>query len=106
MPEDRYSKHNTTRKSCVVGARFTNQEIDTLENIQRLGGFSSKSEVVQTLLRPAMVQFKTAIETKSVAKAFTARVTEEIVMNRKLQVCMSASEVQTDLFEDMEVAPA
>ena len=58
------------------------------------------------MLRPALVQFKTAMETKSVRKAVMARYTEEIEMNKKLHECMHASEVQTDLFEEMGVAPA
>ena len=106
MTDHRYSKHNHTYKSSVVGVRLTNQEVDTIETIQELGGFSSKSEVVQILLRPSLVQFRTAIDTKSARKAAMARIGEEVAMNKKLQTCMRASEVQTELFEEMEGVPA
>ena len=106
MTGHRYSKHNQTYKSSVVGVRLSNAEVDIIETIQELGGFASKSEVVQILLRPSLVQFKTAIETKSVAKSAMARIGEEVEMNKKLNACMKASEVQTELFEEMEGVPA
>jgi len=106
MTEDRYSKHNQTRKGGVVGFRLTNAEIDTIEEVQKLGNFASKTEVVQVMLRPVLAQFKTAMETKSVQKAAMVRIGEEIAMNKKLAECMKASEVQTELFPDMEVQPA
>jgi len=53
-----------------------------------------------------LAQFKTAIETKSVRKAAMVRIGEEVLMNKKLSECMKAAEVQTELFPDMEVAPA
>ena len=106
MVEDRYNNHNTSRRSAVVGLRLTNAEIDTIEKVQELGNFASKTEVVQIMLRPALAQFKTAIETKSVRKAAMVRVGEEVLMNKKLSACMKAAEVQTELFPDMEVVPA
>ena len=106
MVDDRYNKHNQTRRSAVVGLRLTNAEIDTIEKVQELGNFASKTEVVQIMLRPALAQFKTAIETKSVRKAAMVRIGEEVLMNKKLSECMKAAEVQTELFPDMEVSPA
>ena len=106
MEDYRYSKHNTSRKSAVVGLRLTNEEIDTIETVQELGNFASKTEVVQIMLRPVLAQFKTAIETKSVRKAAMVRIGEEVAMNKKLAECMKASEIQTELFPDMEVQPA
>ena len=106
MVEDRYNKHNQSRKSAVVGLRLTNEEIDTIETVQELGNFASKTEVVQIMLRPVLAQFKTAMETKSVRKAAMVRIGEEVAMNKKLAECMKASEIQTELFPDMEVAPA
>ena len=106
MSEDRYNRHNQTRKSGVVGLRLTNAEIDTIEKVQELGNFASKTEVVQIMLRPALAQFKTAMETKSVRKAAMVRIGEEVAMNKKLSECMKASEIQTGLFPDMEVSPA
>ena len=62
MADDRYNKHSQTRKSAVVGLRLTNAEIDTIEKVQELGNFASKTEVVQIMLRPVLAQFKTAME--------------------------------------------
>ena len=106
MVKDRHNKHNTTHKTSVVGVRLTNEEVDAIETIIDLGGFSSKTEVVQMMLRPMLAQFRTAIQTKSVMKAAKVRIKEEIALNEKLNACIKASEVQTELFPDMEVQPA
>ena len=106
MVKDRHNKHNTTHKTSVVGVRLTNEEIDAIETIIDLGGFSSKTEVVQMMLRPMLAQFRTAIQTKSVMKAAKVRISEEIALNEKLNTCIKASEVQTELFPEMGVQPA
>ena len=49
MVKDRHNKHNTTHKTSVVGVRLTNEEVDAIETIIDLGGFSSKTEVVQLM---------------------------------------------------------
>ena len=105
----KHTKHNQTHISAPITVRLKNEEIDALEKIRELGDFDSKTEVVKILLRPALAQFVTAINTKSALKAARVRVQEEILMNEKLHTCIKNTAVQQDLdlgIPEMEVALA
>jgi Arc/MetJ-type ribon-helix-helix transcriptional regulator len=100
----RYNKSNTTNRTAQVSMRLTNEEIDAVDEIRDLGGFASRADVLRVLFRPSLQQFVTAIQTKSVAKAGIVKIKEEMAMNAKLQECIKASEVQTELFTDYQTA--
>lgn len=90
-----------SKSSTPLTLRLNNKDIEALELIRELGGFSSRGETIRALLEPAIVQCRTAIETKSVAQASIAKVKAEIALNKYISKMADKAEKQTVL-PDME----
>lgn len=88
-----------------IPIRLKNEDIEALEVIRELGGFASRGECLRALLEPALIQARTAIETKSIYQASKAKVMAEIALNK--HICKMADEAEKDVqlpLPDLEVA--
>ena len=94
-----------SKTSSPITLRLSNKDIEALEVIRELGGFSSRGDCIRALLEPAIVQARTAIETKSVVQAGVAKVKAEIKLNR--YICKMADQADEQMFlPEVEVSLA
>lgn len=80
----------------LISFRLKNDEIDAIEAMSELIG-KSKSDTIRILLTPSIIQAKTAMETKSVMKAATARLNAEIEQSKLIRDLAKKAEIQTNL---------
>ena len=92
--------------SRPVGIRMKSDELDILDTMVELGGFSSRGECLRMFMRPVFDMAKTAIETKSVMKAGFVRLQAEQDLMKHIERMSKHADVQTELFGDLpEVQP-
>jgi len=94
-----------SKTTSPLTLRLSNKDIEALEIIRELGGFSSRGECIRALLEPTLVQARTAIETKSVVQASVAKVKAEITLNKHIKKMADAADEQMTL-PDVEVSIA
>lgn len=90
-----------------ITIRLKNEDLEALEVIRELGGFASRGDCLRALLEPALIQARTAIETKSVVQAGVAKVKAEMALNK--HICKMADEAEKDIqlpLPNLEVAIA
>ena len=96
---------SSTTKPITI--RLNNEDIEALEVIRELGGFSSRGDCLRALLEPTLIQARTAIETKSVYQAGKAKVMAEIKLNRYISKMADEAEKDTQLpLPELEVSLA
>jgi hypothetical protein len=69
MATHRYNKHNQTKISTPHSVRFTNEEMDAIERIMEIGGYSSKGDVIKAMLKPTLSASVEALNSGSTIKA-------------------------------------
>lgn len=90
-----------------ITIRLKNEDLEALEVIRELGGFASRGDCLRALLEPALIQARTAIETKSVRQAGVARVKAEIVWAKRIRKMADMAEENVQLpLPNLEVAIA
>ena len=86
---------STTTKPITI--RLNNEDIEALEVIRELGGFESRGDCLRALLEPALIQARTAIETKSTIQAGVAKVKAEVALNKHILRMADQAEKNTQL---------
>ena len=81
-----------------------NEELEVLDLMVEAGGFASRGDAVRSFIRPAFDMAKTAMETKSLTKAFATRMKAEAELMEHINQMIKASEIQTEFEGDL--APA
>ena len=94
-----------SKSSSPVTLRLSNKDIEALEVIRELGGFESRGDCIRALLEPAIIQARTAIETKSVVQAGVAKVKAEIKLNRYITKMADQADEQM-ILPEVEVSIA
>ena len=95
---------SSTTKAITI--RLKNEDIEALEVIRELGGFSSRGDCLRALLEPTLIQARTAIETKSVYQAGKAKVMAEIALNKHISRMADEAEKDVQLpLPDLQLAP-
>tara|TARA_B100001093_G_C26046921_1_gene684664 strand:+ start:20 stop:331 length:312 start_codon:yes stop_codon:yes gene_type:complete len=77
--------------------RLKNEDIDAIDSMAELIG-KDRSETIRIMLRPAIIQAKVAMETKSTVQASKARILAEMEHQKLIRNLAKLSEVQTELF--------
>ena len=99
MATHRYNKHNQTKISTPHSVRFTNEEMDAIERIMEIGGYSTKGEVIKAMLKPTLSASVTALNSGSVLKASSVLFKEQKIFAENLVKYARA----TDPTEEMEL---
>lgn len=90
--------------STPVPIRLGNSDIESLDKMVEIGGWATRSECLRSFIRPAFDMAKTAMETKSITKAFQTRMKAEAELMDHINQMIKASEIQTEFEGDL--APA
>ena len=99
MATHRYNKHNQTKISTPHSVRFTNEEMDAIERIMEIGGYSTKGEVIKAMLKPTLSASVEALKSGSVIKASAVLFKEQKAFGENLVKYARA----TDPTEEMEL---
>ena len=81
---------------------MTNEQIAVIDKLTGLGDFDNRSDCIRAMLMPQLVQFVTAVETKSATKAAFARMKEERIFQKRVGEAMRNSEIQDTLDLELE----
>ena len=98
MATDRISKHNKSHITTPHSVRFTNEEMDAIERIMEIGGYSTKGEVIKAMLKPTLSASVVALNSGSVLKASAVLFKEQKAFGDHLVKFARA----TDPTEEME----
>jgi hypothetical protein len=99
MATHRYNKHNQTKISTPHSVRFTNEEMDAIERIMEIGGYSSKGDVIKAMLKPTLSASVEALNSGSTIKAAAVLYKEQKAFAENLMKYARA----TDPTEEMEL---
>ena len=104
MATDRYNKYNTTKISTPHSVRFTNEEMDAIERIMEIGGYSSKGEVIKAMLKPTLSASVEALRSGSTWKASKVLFQEQKIFGENLVKYARASEPTEEIQFDLDNA--
>ena len=104
MPTDRRNKHNQTRLSTPHSVRFTNEEMDAIERIMEIGGYSTKGEVIKAMLKPTLSASVEALRSGSTMKASIVLVKEQKIFAENLVKYARATDPTEEIQFDIDNA--
>jgi len=86
-----------SKTTTPLGLRLNNKDLAVIDTLVEMTDVESRTEMVRLLIKPTLAQLRTAMETKSVAKAAKVRIQQEMEFAKFVHKVAKASEIQTEL---------
>ena len=93
--------NHPSKTTKSISIRMKNEDLDILDVMVEAGGFANRNDCLRAFIRPSFEMARAALETKSLTKCLSARISAEKALMDHINSMVKSSQVQEDLFGDL-----